>query len=304
MTPITITREENKLCLTQENKTLMTGDLINFLIIVTFNQPVSNLTMAQQNWHLRLGHPRNQTLKSLGLHLINKEQYCVHLDLVGPISPPSASGQKYFLTMFDQFTSYKAQKNWNLCLGLPSNQALKSLGIHPINKDNDPFEVNEDEEFYELSEEENPEEDTMPEEEENIVEDRTVYAEEERSAPAPKRIRVIDPRQPTLIHSDISQEKILPYGRQPVALLTKKNNPNFFNQALKSPDSEFWISVEKRELNSTIKLNFWEVIPIKEEYTLITTKWVFKTKRRTENEITEYNAHLCAQGFIQNQGVD
>ncbi|MBW0486827.1 hypothetical protein O181_026542 [Austropuccinia psidii MF-1] len=72
---------------------------------------------------------------------------------------------------------------------------------------NDPFEVNEDEEFYEFSEEENPEEDTMPEEEENIVEAITVYAEEERSSPEPKRIRVIGPKQPTLVHSDISQEK-------------------------------------------------------------------------------------------------
>ncbi|MBW0486828.1 hypothetical protein O181_026543 [Austropuccinia psidii MF-1] len=119
MTSITITRQGNEFILTQENKTLMTGDLINFLIIVTFNKPVSNLKMAQQNWHLRLGHPRNQTLKSLGLYPIKKEQ-CetfaqakithrpfqkhftnvqksldyVHLDLVGPISPPSAPGQK------------------------------------------------------------------------------------------------------------------------------------------------------------------------------------------------------------------
>ncbi|MBW0506354.1 hypothetical protein O181_046069 [Austropuccinia psidii MF-1] len=32
---------------------------------------------------------------------------CVHLDLVGPISPPSAGGSRYFLTIFYQFTSYK-----------------------------------------------------------------------------------------------------------------------------------------------------------------------------------------------------
>ncbi|MBW0489467.1 hypothetical protein O181_029182 [Austropuccinia psidii MF-1] len=32
---------------------------------------------------------------------------CIQLDLVGPISPPSASGQRYFLTIFDQFNSYK-----------------------------------------------------------------------------------------------------------------------------------------------------------------------------------------------------
>ncbi|MBW0496483.1 hypothetical protein O181_036198 [Austropuccinia psidii MF-1] len=110
----------------------MTGDLINQLMIVTFNQPASNLTIAQQNWHLQLGHPSKQALKSLGLHPINQEQWdtcarvkmtlqpfqghftdvqksldCVHLNLVGPISPPSASGQQHILTIINQFTSYK-----------------------------------------------------------------------------------------------------------------------------------------------------------------------------------------------------
>ncbi|MBW0524603.1 hypothetical protein O181_064318 [Austropuccinia psidii MF-1] len=130
--PLTITRQEDKFILTKENKTLTTGDLINQLMIVTLNQPVSNLTIAQQNWHLQLGHPSNQALQSLGLHPINKEQWdtcatvkmtlqpfggpftsvqksldCVHLYLVGPISPPSASGQQHILTIINQFTSYK-----------------------------------------------------------------------------------------------------------------------------------------------------------------------------------------------------
>ncbi|MBW0499166.1 hypothetical protein O181_038881 [Austropuccinia psidii MF-1] len=32
---------------------------------------------------------------------------CVHIDLVGPINPPSVSGFRYFLTIVDQATSYK-----------------------------------------------------------------------------------------------------------------------------------------------------------------------------------------------------
>ncbi|MBW0474053.1 hypothetical protein O181_013768 [Austropuccinia psidii MF-1] len=32
---------------------------------------------------------------------------CVHLNLVGPITPPSVSGYRYFLTIVDQFTSFK-----------------------------------------------------------------------------------------------------------------------------------------------------------------------------------------------------
>ncbi|MBW0503153.1 hypothetical protein O181_042868 [Austropuccinia psidii MF-1] len=32
---------------------------------------------------------------------------CIHMDIVGPISPPSVSGHQYFLTIIDQHTSFK-----------------------------------------------------------------------------------------------------------------------------------------------------------------------------------------------------
>ncbi|MBW0473055.1 hypothetical protein O181_012770 [Austropuccinia psidii MF-1] len=105
-----------------------------------------------------------------------------------------------------------------------------------------------------------------------------VGAEEEMSSPGPKIIKVIGRRHPTLIRSEISQVNILPYHRQPVALLTHTNDSNSFNKALKSPDSEFSIAAVKRELSSIIKLNVWEVIQIKEEYKLIGTMWVLKSK--------------------------
>ncbi|MBW0489466.1 hypothetical protein O181_029181 [Austropuccinia psidii MF-1] len=94
------------------------------------------------------------------------------------------------------------------------------------------------EEFYESNEGENLEEDTIPEEEENNSADRTVLAEEETSAPEPKRSRVTGPRHPTLICSDISKENILPYCRRPAAHFTHTNDPKSFNQAVKSSDSK------------------------------------------------------------------
>ncbi|MBW0565797.1 hypothetical protein O181_105512 [Austropuccinia psidii MF-1] len=168
----------------------------------------------------------------------------------------------------------------------------------PLHFSNDPFEVNYSEKFYEFNVGENSEE------EENIVQDRTVHADEETSAPPLKRIRVIRPRHPTLIRSDISHTNILPYHRRPVSLFTHTNDPNSFNKAVKSTNSEFCIAMVKRELNAMTKLNVWEVIPIKEEYKLIRTTWVLKAKRGINNEITEYKARLFAQGFLQTQGVD
>lgn len=41
---------------------------------------------------------------------VNKVLDTIHLDLVGPISAPSTKGTKYFLTITDQFSSFKTVK--------------------------------------------------------------------------------------------------------------------------------------------------------------------------------------------------
>ncbi|MBW0477129.1 hypothetical protein O181_016844 [Austropuccinia psidii MF-1] len=51
-------------------------------------------------------------------------------------------------------------------------------------------------------------------------------------------------------------------------------------------------------------LNVWEVVPITTNIKLIGTTWVFKMKCNDHNEILEYKAQLCAQGFSQTPGID
>ncbi|MBW0482877.1 hypothetical protein O181_022592 [Austropuccinia psidii MF-1] len=52
------------------------------------------------------------TLKPFKSHFdeVEKALDCLHLDLVGPISPPSVSGYRYFPTVMDQYTSFKLVK--------------------------------------------------------------------------------------------------------------------------------------------------------------------------------------------------
>ncbi|MBW0477424.1 hypothetical protein O181_017139 [Austropuccinia psidii MF-1] len=127
--PITINKDSSMFQLSQNNQPFLSGQLINKLMGVFFNQPTENLTKGSPNppWHLCLEHPSNQVLKSLGLQPIDdnscdtcaKEKMtalpfkghfvevtkpldCLHLDIVGPISPPSKSGHRYFLTIIDQ----------------------------------------------------------------------------------------------------------------------------------------------------------------------------------------------------------
>ncbi|MBW0535574.1 hypothetical protein O181_075289 [Austropuccinia psidii MF-1] len=99
---------------------------------VDYQLPTAYKTSIEEKlWHERLGHAGNSTIKSMGLptsdisckicnlneiHRVPFKNHfepadlpldCVHIDLVGPISPPSISGYRYFLTIVDQATSYK-----------------------------------------------------------------------------------------------------------------------------------------------------------------------------------------------------
>ncbi|MBW0558206.1 hypothetical protein O181_097921 [Austropuccinia psidii MF-1] len=138
------------------------------------------------------------------------------------------------------------------------------------------------------------------------VEERNMEDEsnsDEDLSPARKRIKVIGPRHPTLINSEIREENILPYPRRPVALNTQ-NDPLSYNQAVNSPYSHLWVKAIKKELQSMWDLKVWEEIPIQDTFKLIGTTWVFKTKTDDQHRVVEYKAQLCAQGFSQTQGAD
>ncbi|MBW0468372.1 hypothetical protein O181_008087 [Austropuccinia psidii MF-1] len=99
---------------------------------VDYHLPTDNKAIAKESpWHKRLGHAGRSIIKSMGLPPSNdsceirnlnrinllpfKDHFepaylpldCVHVDLVGSISPPSISGFRYFLTIVNQSTSYK-----------------------------------------------------------------------------------------------------------------------------------------------------------------------------------------------------
>ncbi|MBW0510890.1 hypothetical protein O181_050605 [Austropuccinia psidii MF-1] len=114
---LTIIQENGHFKLESNHQPLIEGKIINNLKRVQFMIPKAfSMQVLTNLWHQRLGHPGNQIIKSMGLpginsncltcdtnkmHLIpfnNQFEHvshpldCVHIDLVGPVNPPSVSG--------------------------------------------------------------------------------------------------------------------------------------------------------------------------------------------------------------------
>ncbi|MBW0507637.1 hypothetical protein O181_047352 [Austropuccinia psidii MF-1] len=132
---ITIVKQNKDFSILDENRPILHRRIINNLMISNFTEFTSLLTTSSTKktcWHSRLGHPSNKTLKSMGLPNFEKDHCdvcirgkitlkpfkshfeevkepldCLHLDLVGPIAPPSISGHRFFLTIVDRFTPFR-----------------------------------------------------------------------------------------------------------------------------------------------------------------------------------------------------
>ncbi|MBW0477124.1 hypothetical protein O181_016839 [Austropuccinia psidii MF-1] len=132
---LNIVKQNKDFSILDKNRLILHGHIINNLMISNFTKPTILLTTSSAKipcWHSRPGHPSNHTLKLMGLPTFEKDHCdicargkmtikpfkshfkavkqpldCLHLDLVGPISPPSILGHLFFLTIVDQFTSFK-----------------------------------------------------------------------------------------------------------------------------------------------------------------------------------------------------
>jgi transposase InsO family protein len=131
-TSITIAREKSRFKVSNSSGVIFEGDIIDNLLHSSFGS-LSTALVNHTTWHQRLGHPSEQVMKNMNLPVSNNDGVCevcvcskmtsspfsghfspvhsplfrLHLDLVGPITPTSVSGFKYFLTIVDQYSSFK-----------------------------------------------------------------------------------------------------------------------------------------------------------------------------------------------------
>ena len=59
-----------------------------------------------------------------------------------------------------------------------------------------------------------------------------------------------------------------------------------------------------KEYQCIIKNDFWDVVPIPKDKSLVSSKWIFKTKHSIDGSIEIFRARFVARGFSQKEGID
>ena len=53
-----------------------------------------------------------------------------------------------------------------------------------------------------------------------------------------------------------------------------------------------------------MKNGVWEIVPRPNENSVVSSKWIFKTKHSTDGSIEKYKARFVARGFSQKEGIN
>ncbi len=83
------------------------------------------------------------------------------------------------------------------------------------------------------------------------------------------------------------------------------DSPNSYEEAIRCTNKKYWINAIKDELNNLYSNKIMTFVPkVPPGKNIISTKWVFATKRDSNNFIYKYKARLIARGFRQKWGID
>ena len=83
-----------------------------------------------------------------------------------------------------------------------------------------------------------------------------------------------------------------------------KEEPVNLRDALKRPEKNEWMKAIESEYESLKENNTWTITILPKGKQVIDTKWVFKLKRDSNNNISRFKARLVAKGFQQEEGID
>ena len=80
--------------------------------------------------------------------------------------------------------------------------------------------------------------------------------------------------------------------------ISDDSNPVTYEEAISSSYSNFWLyAMEEDEMKSMASNGVWDLIELPDGSKPIECKWVFKTKRDSNDQVERYNARLVAKEF-------
>jgi hypothetical protein len=77
--------------------------------------------------------------------------------------------------------------------------------------------------------------------------------------------------------------------------------PTYYEEAV---EKKVWKDAMIEEYQSIIKNDVWDVVPRPKEKSIVSSKWIYKTKHSTYGSIEKYKARFVARGFSQKEGID
>lgn len=89
-----------------------------------------------------------------------------------------------------------------------------------------------------------------------------------------------------------------------MALIAIESDPQSYQEAMESSNSEKWKHAMKEEHDSLVDNATWELVDKPIGQKIIDCKWVYKVKCNTDETVERYKARLVARGFNQQHGID
>jgi hypothetical protein len=88
-----------------------------------------------------------------------------------------------------------------------------------------------------------------------------------------------------------------------LALMTsiRDTEPQTFAQAV---DHQFWREAMVEEYDSIVRNDVWDVVPRPVGKSVVTSRWLYKTKIAADGSVEKHKARFVARGFSQIEGVD
>eukprot|EP01018_Ginkgo_biloba_P035274 Gb_21706 [translate_table: standard] len=81
----------------------------------------------------------------------------------------------------------------------------------------------------------------------------------------------------------------------------KNNEPQSFDEVVNKVQ---WQNAMEEEFDALVTNDTWTLMELPLDKDVIGTKWIYKTKYKSDGSIDKHKARLVAKGYAQQEGID